>query len=481
MKKNILSLLALAPLAVTADVSLSHIFTSNMVIQRDQPITIWGTAEAGEKVAVTLTGETEPDTASATADDVGAWAVTLPKRGPGKPLQLVVQGNNKIELKNILMGDVWLCSGQSNMVWGMRVSENAKQAIKEGVHPDLRLFAVNRRLAKEPEDDIRGSKWWPCVPRTLEKTSGKLGYSAVAYYFGRRLKQELGDVPVGLIVSAYGGSRIETWTTEDSWKSVPELAEEYEKLRSANKVEPAAHLKNNPQTRSRYPICYNSMIHGLSRLKIKGTIWYQGEANMSEGALYFHRQRALVNGWREIWGKDMPFYFVQLAPYRYPKDKNTALPHMWLAQQKAADEIPNSEMAVTIDVGNAKNVHPGQKRQVGERLAGLALKHTYGKDVEADGPVYKDHKIADGKITISFDHAGKGLATRDGQAPREFEVAGEDGVFHPATAVIASPNKLILSSPQVAAPVKARHAWKNTPDANLMAGSGLPVPCFETQ
>ncbi|BDS08386.1 9-O-acetylesterase [Oceaniferula spumae] len=477
MKKTILCILSSLPLTAVADVTLPKVITSNMVLQRDAPITIWGWADVGEKVTVTLGPLSDPTTATAETDVEGNWKVTLPKRGLGEALSLTVEGRNKISLNNILMGDVWLCSGQSNMEWGISRSENPKEAIAAANHPNIRLFDVGKVASKTPLKDIaKGSGWKVCTPESMAKTGTSGGFSAVAYYFGKYLQEEMKDVPIGLLDSSWGGSKIEPWTTAAGWASVPQLADEYNRIKG---IDPKK-VKTNNQSKS--AALYNGMVHGLSPLQIKGTLWYQGESNRAEGPHYHYRKLALVNGWRKIWGEDMPFYFVQLAPFGYPKDKNPEiLPIFWQAQQRSAEEIPNTGMAVTIDVGNPKNIHPLQKAQVGKRLALLALKHTYDKGVLADSPTYLSHEIKSGKVTVKFQNTGGGLVASDGNVLRGFELAGADGQFVPATEVSISADSVILSNPKLPAPTKVRYAWSNTPNVNLASKEGLPVPAFQSK
>ena len=457
-------------LTCVADVSLPKVITSNMVLQRDVPITIWGWADAGEKVIVDLGGQS----ANATTDAQGAWSVKLPKRGLGKPLTLTVKGNNEIKLKNILMGDVWLCSGQSNMEWGIAGTDHPDEAIAAADHPTLRLFSVLKVPSKKPLKDIgKGDGWEACSPESIVKMGPhKKGFSAVAYYFGTHLQQGLKDVPIGLLASSWGGSRIEPWTTDEGWQSVPALKDDFEKMKAMDLS------KAKLNQRNKFPSLYNGMIHGLSPLAIKGCIWYQGESNRTEGALYHQRKKALINGWREIWGGSMPFYFVQLAPFAYPKDKKAMLPIIWEAQSKSNATIPHTGMAVTIDIGNPKNIHPGNKTDVGKRLALLALKDTYGQDVVAYSPTVDSHQVKNGKVVITFKDMGAGLVSRDGKPLGAFEMSEDGKTFVAVDAKITSKNTVTLSSKEVSDPSHVRFAWSNTPNANLMSKEGLPAPSF---
>lgn len=460
-------------LACLADVTLPKILTSNMVLQRDAPVTIWGWADAGEKVDVDFGGKSASTTTSAD----GSWKVQFPKRSLGKPLTLTVKGNNEIKLKNILMGDVWLCSGQSNMEWGIGMSANPKEAIAAANHPTLRLFDVGKVALAQPLKDIaKGSGWAVCTPESVAKTGTRKGFSAVGYYFGKHLQQGLSDVPIGLIDSSWGAANITGWTTEEGWKSVPALKKDYQKMIAMDRT------KGRLNQHNKFPSLYNGMIHGLAPLSIKGCIWYQGESNRAEGPLYHERKKALINGWRQIWGKEMPFYFVQLAPFAYPKDKNPeVLPIIWEAQSQSNATIPHTGMAVTIDIGNPKNIHPTNKNDVGKRLALLALKDTYGKKVVAYSPTASKADAKKGSVLVTFKDVGGGLVATDGKPIREFEVSeksGKTATFKPAKATIIGKNTVSLVCKDIPHPAQVRYAWKNTPVVNLANREGLPVPSF---
>jgi len=466
MKKTIMiSLLLGSSLAADADVVLPKVITSNMVIQRGQPISIWGTADAGEKVKVNLSGVSATTQASADGD----WNVTLPKRGLSNALTLTVKGNNEIKLENILMGDVWLCSGQSNMEMGMLQTEKGEEAVAAAKKRTLRIFNVRKSKSQKLLKDIaKGSGWKVGTPKNL-KTTGSVtafgknqGFSATAYYFGMHLQKSLQNVPIGLIESSWGGTRIEPWSSKPGVASVPEL-------------------KGKDHPKGKVAEFYNSMIHGLAPMAIKGAIWYQGESNRRDGMLYAYRMRGLINGWRMNWGEDMPFYFVQLAPFSYKRDKAVFLPEIWEAQSVADSEILHTGMAVTLDIGSFNNIHPKNKKDVGKRLALLALKDTYGKDVVAVSPTATIAKSQKGGAIVTFKDVGGGLVVTDGQALREFEVSaesGKDATFKPAEAKVTGKNSVYVFNKGIAKPGQVRYAWKNTPKVNLANREGLPVPSF---
>ena len=455
-----------------ANVTLSRVFTDNMVIQRDKPITVWGWAAPGEKVTVTLADKT----ASAVADKGGKWQVTLPKRGLGPALTMTVKGNNEIKLSNILMGDVWLCSGQSNMEFGVNLLKNPTKEIADAAYPKIRIFYVAKRAERHPQDRLgKAGGWLECTTENLMKNGEWRGFSAVAYFFAKYLQQALPEIPQGMLHASRGGSLIQPWTTEAGWQSVPELAYDYKRMKSIN-VDKVKRLGNN----SLFPGLYNAMINPLTKLQIKGILWYQGESNRYDGERYFYRMQALINGWRAIWGKDVPFYFVQLAPFKYGRDKGKQLlPPIWQAQSRTAREIPNTGMAVTIDIGDFNDIHPKNKDDVGRRLSLLARKYTYGQKLTAESPTPVSAKVKGGKVVIKFKDVAGGLQTADGKTEvAGFELAGADGKFKPAQAVISDDDKVTVSSAEVTEPTAVRFAWTNTPTVNLQSKAGLPVGCF---
>ncbi|HUG90467.1 MAG TPA: sialate O-acetylesterase [Planctomycetaceae bacterium] len=466
------------PNPATADVRLPSVIGSNMVLQRDAELPIWGWAEPGEVVVVAFSGQQ----AKATAGDDGRWSVRLKPVKAGGPHELVVEGTNRIALENILVGEVWVCSGQSNMQWSVRQSANPDEEIAAARFPGIRLFHVPRRFTTEPEDDV-DAQWTECNPEKVE------GFSAVAYYFGRKLHQEL-DVPVGLIHTSWGGTRIEPWTPPaglmlnretvqilqrtieavDRWKQAKAAAE------ATGQESPKHPLEHNQAPTA----LYNGMVHALVPFAIRGALWYQGESNRGEGMLYFQKMQALVGGWRKTWDQgEFPFLFVQLAPWRYPGDNPEALPEIWEAQLAALRGIPNTGMAVTTDIGNLADIHPKNKQDVGLRLALWALAKTYGhEDVEYSGPLYKSMAVEDGKARVQFEHAA-GLKSRDGQSLSWFKVAGSDGKFVDAQATIEG-ETVVVWSDEVEEPKAVRFGWHQEAEPNLVNGAGLPASPFRT-
>ena len=447
----------LCPSIAGADVTLPKVFGTNMVMQRDIALPVWGQADAGEKVTVTL-GACEK---TATADKDGNWKVTMAAmKCSAKPTTMTISGKNKIQLENILIGEVWVCSGQSNMQWSISRSTNGKAEIAAADYPLIRLLGVKLTVSAEPKKDFTG-QWQVCSP----KTSG--GFSAVGYFFGRKLHKDL-KIPIGLINSSWGGTRIEPWTPTEGFDAVPALKKIADDTR-----------KLTGKVGSRTPrAIYNAMIAPLKPVAIRGAIWYQGESNMGEGMMYFEKMKALIGGWRKVWGQgDFPFGFVQLAPFdRYGGDKQ---PKLWEAQT-ASLAIPNTGMAVITDITTLRNIHPPNKQDVGLRLALWALATSYDKkDLVYSGPMYKSMKASGKEIALTFDHVGGGLASRDGKDLDWFEIAGADKKFVQAAARIVG-KTVVVSSDEVAKPAAVRFGWSQKATPNLMNKEGLPASPFRT-
>lgn len=462
------SLLASLATFANADVTLPSIFAPGMVLQRDKAAPVWGKAEPGENVIVSFAGQSKSTTAGAD----GRWQVALdPLPASAEPRALTVKGNNTIELGNVLVGEVWLGSGQSNMQWSVAASMNAQEEIAAANYPNIRLFSVPLVTAAEPQFTVNAT-WAECKPETVKD------FSAVLYYMGRTLHKDL-NVPVGLIGTSWGGTRIEPWTPIEGFEQV----ESQKELAAKLKAEPNAPVKNNQQP----TVLYNSMIHPLIPYAIRGAVWYQGESNNGEGMLYLDKKKALVGGWRKLWNQgDFPFYFVQLAPFNYgnkPAEEArqvTSLAEIWEAQAAAVKEIPHTGMAVINDIGDLKDIHPVNKQEVGRRLALIALAKDYGKqDVEYSGPVFREQIVEGSKIRLKFDHA-RGLKSRDGKPLDWFEIAGEDGNYVPAEAVIDGEDVLV-SSPRVERPASVRFAWSQMAEPNLANAAGLPASAFRTK
>ena len=505
-------LLCALPAALAAQVRLPAVIGDHMVVQQDKPVAVWGWAAKGETVTVALAGQER----KAVAGDDGRWRVAFdPLKAGGPALEMTVRGAKgpALTVRDILVGEVWLASGQSNMEWAMSWLPNPAPDILRADNPNMRLFLVPKRPADRPLDDV-AAKWEPCAPDTVRP------FSAVAYYFGLELHKRLG-VPVGLIESAWGGTLIEPWTPPVGFAAVPGVKAPLDAqvaryaayqqalakalpaweswVRDSRKAltakaalppVPDPGLPANPYDDPQAPTAlYNGMIHALTPFAIRGAIWYQGESNRNDGLLYAKRMEALIEGWRLAWKiGDFPFYFVQLAPYNYGYDRETPagdvpdflrLPLIWEAQRNALG-IPNTGMAVVTDIATPDNIHPPNKRDVGYRLSLWARANTYGeKTREYSGPLYKAMTVEGAIARIAFEHVGGGLITNDGQGVKWFEIAGEDRVFYKAEAEIAG-DTVVVWSPRVAVPKAVRFGWHQLAVPNLANREGLPASPFRT-
>lgn len=443
------------------EVKLPNIIGSNMVLQADAPLPIWGWASAGEKITVSIAGQVKTTTAGAD----GRWKVVLDKlHASDKPQKLTVKGTNEIVLENVLIGEVWIGSGQSNIEMAVGASKDGAEEAAAANYPAMRLFVVDHIIARTPAADVKGR--WVAPPATVGD------FPAVLYYFGRSLHTDL-KVPVGLIASTWAGTLIEPWTSLEALDAEPEFKAIADQAR-------AAASQTASQNCQEPTVIFNAMIHSILPFAIRGAVWYQGESNVNQGdgPLYAVRMKALINGWRKAWGQgEFPFLFVQLAPWSGYKDGE--LPKVWQAQVESL-KIPNTGMAVITDVtGDVNNIHPMDKQSVGARLALWALARTYGhKDMVYSGPFYKAMKVDGDKVVLSFDYAG-GLKSRDGQALTEFQVAGEDKKFVPAKAVIDG-DTVVVTATDVARPLAVRFGWHKTTNPNLCNGAGLPASPFRT-
>ncbi len=498
-------LAALVAPAARADVKLHPLFTDHAVLQRGADIPVWGTADPGEPVKVVLAaGDTTAGAAaSATADNTGRWMARLPKQSAGGPFTLTAQGkDSKAEIKDVLIGEVWIASGQSNMEWPLRNSYEPEKALAAADHPQLRLFTVPKRTAAEPQTTVPG-EWKLCTPESAR------GFSAVAYFFGRDLQKDLG-VPVGVIHTSWGGTPAEAWTSKAALNAVPalkyyhETAQEryavdlarYELAQAEYKLAAArAKLEGQPAPRAptaRRPVppekspntpssLYNAMIAPLVPYAIKGAIWYQGESNAGRAYEYRTLFTTVIQDWRHQWKEgDFPFLLVQLAPFMRITHEPTesAWAELREAQLLATQKLPNVGMAVITDVGEENDIHPRKKEPVGHRLELLALKIAYGKDIVAMGPVYKSMKVEGNRAVLSFENVGTGLEARGGKLTG-FTVAGADHKFHNAEAEIRG-DEVVVHSPEVEKPVAVRYGWANYPLGNLWNKDGLPATPFRT-
>ncbi len=492
------------------ELQVARIFGDNMVLQRGKPVRVWGRAHPGEKITVTFKSQTE----SVRVDWSGEWSVELaPLSADSSPADLTVKaGTESISFSNVVVGEVWLASGQSNMFFPVEKALNAGLEIKDADYPNLRLFSVNRISALTPLDDITPEEfipWQSCTPENIPD------FSAAAYFFARDLHQKL-DVPVGIIHSSWGGTPIESWMPIDVLQAEP-LARtylqtifdqglcfearkaEYDEIRSKFDQAKSAAIQDGMEFNQRPPQelafpenrkwpggLWNAMIHPLAGYTLRGAIWYQGEANAGRAHAYRALFPAMIQTWRDAWGQgDFPFYWVQLANYQLPLKEPAATP--WAELRQAQTEtlsLTNTAQALAIDLAdpdNPKDIHPHNKQEVGRRLALLARKNIYGEtDLVAEGPVYQSHQITDGKIIIHFDANDAAGMIVKGEHLTGFAIAGADKRWVWAEARLNSDGTVTVWSARVPAPVAVRYAFETNPPVNLYNRAGLPARPFRT-
>ena len=456
------------PAMAFADVKPYPLFTDNMVLQRDADIVVWGHADAGEKVTVTL-GDA---TATAETDKEGNWKAKLPATKAATALTLKIAGKNTVEFKNVAVGDVWVCSGQSNMEWSNQSSYDLDRVKTGAKNPNLRLFTVAKRTSPTPladQDDLKHfSKWSESAPETIP------GFSAVAYHFGQNIQKST-KVPVGLIHTSWGGTPAEAWTSTEALDAVPELkyyatngkkaTEQFDKDKKAIGPNVPASL-------------YNAMIHPLLQFPVKGAIWYQGESNAGRAYEYRTLFTTMIEDWRKKWGTELPFYAVMLAPWHAGDAEGVSWAELREAQVYATKKLKHVGLAVINDVGDLFDIHPRDKMTVGNRLALAARADAYGEKIAGSGPTYKESKIEEDKVFITFDNLGGGLMSKY-QTLNGFTICGEDKYFYPAKAVIVG-TTIEVTSEKVSKPVAVRFGWKNYPVVNLYNKEGLPAVPFKT-
>lgn len=454
--------------STNAAVKLPALVASNMVLQRNTTVSIWGWADPKENVQIVASWLKEPN--QIIADNEGNWQVVVETNLSKEPQTIHIKSKSSdILLENILFGEVWLCSGQSNMeqpVKGFRGQPTfgSPMAIVKSHNPNLRLFSVDKFASKTPLKNVeKYSGWQQASPENVA------GFSAIGYFFGQQL-QEVLDVPVGIIHSSWGGSSIQAWMS-------------YEKLQTFQEVD----LKDVDISKRTVHIptaLFNSMINPLTNYTIKGVLWYQGESNRSDPELYKKLFPAMVEDWRKRWGSgNMPFYFVQIAPFSYGNNQafqisdNSAF--MREAQLECLDLIPNSGIALTIDIGEEHVIHPPKKKEVAERLLFNALNLTYGyKEIDYASPVFQSQELKDQGLLLKFKNAEKGLFSHkelDG-----FEIAGEDRIFYPAQAKIVNGSEILVVNEEVENPKAVRYAWRNWVIGSLYGANLLPVSSFRT-
>ncbi|HEY3416702.1 MAG TPA: sialate O-acetylesterase [Armatimonadota bacterium] len=485
-----------AALPAMADVSLPALFSDNMVLQRGIPDPVWGKADPGEQVSVSFCGQQ----VMTTTNIEGRWKVTLAPQQAGGPFDLTVTGKNVIALKNVMVGEVWFCSGQSNMAITITSVQNASQEIAAANYPDIRYFSVGNAVAYEPKPDCIGT-WSVTSPQVVSR------YSAVAYFYGRELSKTL-KVPIGLIQSSWSGTPVQSWIDRQSFLENPTLKPSIvnmdqsmqgyckatetamrewltavDRAKAADKPFPEPPtVPNDP--RSAYAMAtglYNGMVAPLIPYGIAGAIWYQGESNAGQAALYRTLFPALITGWRRAWGQgDFPFYYVQVANYAAQQTipgEVSAWAELREAQMQAL-ALPNTGMATTIDIGDGDSIHPRNKQDVGKRLALWAEAKTYGmQDVVYSGPLFDGISVEGNKIRLRFKYTDGGLLTKDGGPVKGFAIAGVNSKFVWADAVIDG-DSILVSSTLVPVPAIVRYAWGNNPVCNLYNKAGLPAVPF---
>lgn len=459
MIKRILLCIAILSIQYSfSKIELPSILGNKMVLQQKSHVKLWGKAAKQSKVEITTSWDHK--TYQLKANDKGKWIEKIVTPTAGGPYQITFRDSeDMLTLTGILIGEVWVCSGQSNMEMPMMGKKNqpilnAENIIENSFNSQLHLFNVKRAFKPTPQEDLSGV-WELAKPETVAN------FSAVAYQFGKRLQEEL-DVPVGIIVSSWGGTPIRSWMSKEGLKEVPEMTE------------------LNGGAAFREPsVLYNAMLAPLINYSIAGFLWYQGENDRRHAHLYEKALPVMVKQWRKDWNdKDLPFYYVQIAPWLYPPDKGKIFSaYLREAQLKAMDNISNSAMVVTADVGSIKTIHPPNKTVVAERLVKCALALRYNRELACFGPLYNSFQVIDGHIEVTFEY-DDGLYLKNNEF-QNFEIAGEDRVFYPAKANIED-GKLILKSHEVKEPVAARFGFKNYFEGNLFNEAGLPASPFRT-
>jgi len=484
-----------------ADVKLPTVISDNMVLQRRTEVPIWGWAEPGEQVMVSVSWHSMAWGVSADKD--GKWMFKMNPPKVGGPYEMTISGKNSITIRNILVGEVWVCSGQSNMAMPVSRSANPEEEIAAADYPNIRLLTVERKTAEQPQDDCVGS-WQLCSPQTIAD------FSAVAYFFGRHLHKEL-DVPVGLIHTSWGGTPAEAWTKREMLEAEPDFApilerfadvvakypeakKEYEQKvkKWEDAVKKARAEGKKPPRKPRVPVgpghqrspavLYNGMIAPLIPYGIRGAIWYQGEANAERAYQYRKLFPTMIKNWRNNWGQgDFPFLFVQLANFKDVADE--PVESNWAELREAqlmTLSLPKTGMAVIIDIGDTNNIHPKNKQDVGRRLALWALAKTYKRGgIVYSGPIYKSMKVEGNKIIVHFEHIGGGFVADWGEPLKGFAIAGADRKFVWAGAKIEG-DTVVVGSDKISEPVAVRYAWADNPVCNLYNTEALPASPFRT-
>lgn len=456
MKKIILfALLFATTISATADIRLPSIIGSHMVLQQKSKVKIWGWSAPGEKINVKLGWDTT--NYQVTASRGAKWMIEVNTPSAGGPYAIRLKAGNEIVLEDVMIGEVWLCGGQSNMEWSG--NQKLPQSIEESpkaTNTKIRFFYVPKSTSEFPQEDVQ-ARWVVCDPSSMFQ------FSAIGYFFGKQVHEQTG-FPVGLINSNWGGTPAEVWTPYDIVANDPDLRA------TADKLNPSQWW---PHVRGE---AYNAMIYPLTPYSIAGTLWYQGESNVGTHYTYRRLFTSMIDSWRKAWGKNFPFYFVQIAPYTYG---DTHINGAFLREAQTQSALhPNTGMVVVSDlVDNVKDIHPTMKKEVAARLANMALSELYGvKGLNYKSPTYASHQVENGGIRVQFNHVPTQLISKGGD-PSDFFIAGEDGIYVPAKAKIDG-KSVFVSSKQVKQPVSVRFGFTNTAMPNLFTAEGLPVNLF---
>lgn len=467
MKKNLLLALALMSLGtLRAEVKLPSVFSDNMILQQKTQAPIWGTTTKG-KTTIEVTTSWDNKTVKTKADKDGSWRLSVETPSYGGPYTVTVSDGEALVLENVLIGEIWITSGQSNMEMTMGGFTNqpvygSNRDVALSADSELRIMKIERSSAAEPSMDIKSSGWKQASPDVVANTS------ATAYYFARMMREVLG-VPVGLLCTSWGGTSIDCWIDAATAAKYPDIARR--------------DVKRDPAEFRHSSAIFNAMIYPIAGFAAQGFLWYQGESDRPMYQNYKEKFVDMVALWRGMWNRgDMPFYYAQIAPYnytRYRKEEDNT-PFIREHQLEALKEIPNSGMACLSDVGTENLIHPGRKQFAGERLAYQALNKTYGiKSIVADGPVYESMTIEGDKIILKFKNTDGGLYTF-GKELNDFEIAGENGFFVPAAAVILDRSSVAVSSSEVKEPKHVRYGFHGWFDGGLYNGAQLPASSFRT-
>ena len=471
-----------------AEINLPSVIGDHMVLQRDMPVPIWGWSAPGQSVTIQF----EAQKVTGQADDTGKWMVHLDPLAAGGPHEMSIQaGDDQRILTDILVGEVWLCTGQSNMDMRLEKVADAQAEIAAADHPNLRLFRVERAMSDEPQDHVK-AKWAASTPHDAAK------FSAAGYFLGRDLQKEL-NVPVGLLHCAYGGTPAEAWVSREALEAKPSLssivAKQFAKEKKheqelvkyqqavdqghASAEEPASILdRHNPW------VLYNAMLHPLIPYAVRGATWYQGESNVWHSHQYRPLLTTLIEDWRSRWGQPhMPFGIVQLPNYvnppRVPRG-DFSWAELRESQLQVSQDLPEVGLVVTIDIGDPTDIHPLNKQDVGKRLAAWALSSVYGRDIASSGPVFREASFEGNKVILSFDHVGSGLTARGDGPLKGFVIAGPDRKFRWANAEVVG-DQIVVWEKKVAQPLAVRYAWDENPYwANLINADDLPATPFRT-